>query len=93
MAKFVIYTKNRCPFCTAAKAWMQQNGHQYEENNVEVVPNLMVELRAKLGTNGKILVPQIWIGEYHIGGHDDLMEAVQNGTLDMLLGSMENPRG
>ena len=83
MAHFTVYTKTVCSFCTAAKGWMLKHGHTYDELNVETDPALMEQMKAKLPRSRT--VPQIYFGDYHIGGYTDLKEAEHNGSLSMLL--------
>lgn len=78
-----IYTKNFCPFCWRAKALLDQKGVEYKEIAVDwggEDKQVMVQ-RA----NGRTTVPQIFIGEKHIGGCDDLVALDRDGKLDMLL--------
>lgn len=83
MAKFTVYTKTVCSYCTAAKGLMIAKKYEYEERNVETSEAFMAELRARLPNNRK--VPQIYLGDYHIGGYEDLKEAQKNGLIEMLL--------
>lgn len=83
MAHFIVYTSSTCSFCTASKGWMLNNGHSYDERNVQKDPVALSEMQAKLP--GIKMVPQIFLGTYHIGGYTDLMEAEKNGSLSMLV--------
>jgi glutaredoxin 3 len=78
-----IYTKNFCPYCWRAKALLDKKGVDYNEIAVDwggEDKQVMVQ-RA----NGRTTVPQIFIGERHIGGCDDLVALDRDGKLDMLL--------
>jgi glutaredoxin 3 len=78
-----IYTKNFCPYCWRAKALLEQKGVEYKEIAVDwggEDKQAMVQ-RA----NGRTTVPQIFIGERHIGGCDDLVALDRDGKLDTLL--------
>lgn len=88
MAHFDVYTITRCPYCTAAKGWMIANGHTLTEHNVQTNPEEKAKLESLIGPVRT--APQIFLGDYHIGGHDDLMEANQNGSLKMLI-ETQNP--
>jgi glutaredoxin 3 len=84
MAKVEIYTTPICPYCHAAKALLADKGVDYVEKSV-VDPEaraLMVE-RA----HGRRTVPQIFIGDTHVGGYDDMAALDREGRLDPLLAS------
>jgi glutaredoxin 3 len=82
MSKVTIYTTNSCPYCVRAKALLQKKQIQFEE--IKIVDDEMREtMIAKSG--GKRTVPQIFIGEKHIGGCDDLYELERQKKLDELL--------
>lgn len=84
MPKVQIYTTQWCPYCNAAKSLLEDKGVTYEEVNAEdpEVRAAMVE-RA----NGRRTVPQIFIGETHVGGYDDMAALDRRGQLDPLLAS------
>lgn len=86
MPDVIIYSSQYCPFCFRAKAIFQQKSVKYTELNVDTNPKLKKEMMEK---SGRRTVPQIWIGEQHIGGCDDLMAIQSNGKLDKLLGIAE----
>jgi glutaredoxin 3 len=78
-----IYTKTFCPYCWRAKALLESKGVQYMEIAVDFggeQKQVMVQ-RA----NGRTTVPQIFIGELHIGGCDDLLALDRAGKLDELI--------
>jgi len=81
-----MYTTGLCPFCYRAKALLDAKGVAYEEINVTFSPKLRAEMTAKAG--GQTSVPQIWIGEQHIGGSDELQALESAGELDRMLGSL-----
>jgi glutaredoxin 3 len=66
-----------------AKSLLQRKGAQYTEIDVSRRPDLRAEMTEKAG--GQYTVPQIWIGERHVGGCDDLYELDRKGELDRLL--------
>lgn len=81
--EIIIYSSQFCPFCFRAKAILQQKGVTFTELNVDGNPQLRQEMTQK---SGRRTVPQIWIGERHIGGCDELMALQSAGELDVLLG-------
>ncbi len=83
MAKVTIYTTPICPYCQMAKQLLQRKGAAFEEIDVVGKPALRAELQVKAG--GRTTVPQIWIGERHVGGCDDLYELDAAGQLEPLL--------
>jgi len=84
--EIVVYSSQFCPFCFRAKAILQQKGAVFTEVNVDGNPQLRQEMTQKAGRH---TVPQIWIGERHVGGCDDLMALNASGELDSLLGRNE----
>lgn len=81
--EIVIYSSQFCPFCFRAKAILQQKGVAFTELNVDGNSQLRQEMTEK---SGRRTVPQIWIGERHVGGCDELMALQSTGELDGLLG-------
>ena len=80
--KVTVYTTPYCPFCNAAKALLKKKGVLYEEIDVrDGGQRQQMMLRA----DGRYTVPQIFIGERHVGGSDDLHELDRRGALDPLL--------
>ena len=82
MANVVIYTTQVCPYCVRAKMLLQKKGAQYDEIDASD-PSIREELIKKAG--GQRTVPQIFIGDKHIGGCDDLYALDGKGELDALL--------
>ena len=82
MPKVVIYTTAWCPYCIRAKNLLEHNGVDYEEIPVDGKPALRSEMAAKAGRTS---VPQIWIGDAHVGGCDELHALERAGRLDALL--------
>ncbi|MFN3656098.1 MAG: glutaredoxin 3 [Pseudolabrys sp.] len=78
-----IYTTRFCPYCIAAKALLKRKGVTFEEIDV----GRDWELREKMieRANGRTTVPQIFIGQVHVGGCDDLHALERAGKLDPLL--------
>jgi glutaredoxin 3 len=83
MANITIYTTRTCGFCYAAKSLLTKKGLSYDEIDVSADP--AERQRMMLRTNGRRSVPQIFIGETHVGGNEDLYELERRGGLDSLL--------
>ena len=83
MANITIYTTRTCGFCYAAKSLLTKKGLSYDEIDVSADPE--ARQRMMLRTNGRRSVPQIFIGETHVGGNEDLYELERRGGLDPLL--------
>ncbi|WP_333877633.1 glutaredoxin 3 [Methylobacter sp.] len=82
MPEIQIYTTNICPYCMMAKRLLNKKGVSYTEINVDAEPGLREEMMLK--TNRRT-VPQIYIGDYHVGGFDELYALDQQKKLDDLL--------
>ncbi|THD76883.1 glutaredoxin 3 [Thalassobius vesicularis] len=78
-----IYTTPTCGFCHAAKRLLNQKGVEYTEIDVWAAPERRPEMMQR--ANGRRTVPQIFVGETHVGGCDDLYALEQEGKLDALL--------
>jgi glutaredoxin 3 len=83
MKKVIIYSGETCPHCSAAKALLKSKNVEYEEIDIWKDPAKAKEMLQK--TNGARTIPQIFIGDHHVGGNDQLQEANGNGELDKLL--------
>ena len=79
-----IYTGPLCAFCDRAKALLSKKGVSFKEIDLASDPNKMEEMIKK--TNGAKTVPQIFIGEHHVGGNAELQILEKNGKLNSLLG-------
>ena len=77
-----IYTSQFCGFCVRAKQLLAHKGVAFDEISVDGNFELRQEMAAKAGRTS---VPQIWIGERHVGGCDDLFRLESLGELDALL--------
>jgi glutaredoxin 3 len=77
-----IYTTPYCPYCVRAKRLLERKGVRYEEIDVAGDDQARADLAEK---TGRRTVPQIFIGEHHVGGSDELYELEQEGKLDPLL--------
>lgn len=82
MPKVVIYTKPFCPYCARAEALLARKGVDYEEIVASIDPELREEMRRR---SGRMTYPQIFIGDHHVGGCDDLHALDAAGKLDPLL--------
>lgn len=78
-----IYTTRTCPFCIRAKQLLDQKGVNYNEIDVGADPSLRSSMTQR--ANGKRTVPQIFVGNTHVGGCDDLYAMDRAGKLDPLL--------
>ena len=81
--KVVVYTTQRCPFCVRAVNLLNAKGVGFTEINIDNNPELREEMEQKAKRTS---VPQIFIGDYHVGGCDDMYALEDEGRLDSLLG-------
>ncbi len=79
-----LYSTRFCPYCIRAKQLLDGKGVAYVDTGVDGRPDLRQQMIAE---SGRQTVPQIWIGERHVGGFDDLWLLEQRGELDPLLGA------
>lgn len=77
-----MYTTRFCPYCVAAKRLLDAKGVSYEDIPVDGDAQLRKKMTELAGQR---TVPQIWIGESHVGGYTDLAALEQRGLLDGLL--------
>ncbi len=77
-----IYTTQFCGFCHSAKRLLAKKGVAFDEIDVGGNPALRQEMMQK---SGRHTVPQIWVGETHVGGSDELYDLEYSGKLDALL--------
>lgn len=82
MAKIEIYTTPTCPYCHAAKSLLKEKGADYTEITV-LDPQLRETMTQR--AHGRRTVPQIFIGDTHVGGYDDMAALDRRGGLDSLL--------
>jgi len=83
MAAITVYSTMLCPYCSRARRLLKSKGVEFDVIDVTGRPRLREEMRQKAG--GAPTVPQIWIGDLHVGGCDDLYELEERGELDPLL--------
>jgi glutaredoxin 3 len=80
--KIEMYATSWCPYCEFARNLLRGKGVVFEEISLEANPERRAEM---IHRSGRHTVPQIFIGERHIGGSDDLYELEATGELDTLL--------
>ena len=90
MPAVLMYCTAVCPFCVAAERLLQKKGvGDIEKVRVDLDPQRREEMMTRSG--GRRTVPQIWIGERHVGGCDDLHALDRAGELDRLLAAGAPP--
>lgn len=82
MASVLMYSKPLCPYCIRAKHLLKSKAVTFTDIDVSDQPRLRQEMEAR---SGRRTVPQIWIGDRHVGGCDDLHALDRSGELDALL--------
>lgn len=85
-ADITLYTTRWCGFCARAKDLLDSKGAHYQEIAVDGAPEKRQQM---MQLSGRFTVPQIWIGETHVGGCDELYALERNGQLNEML----NPTG
>ncbi|MDX6806517.1 glutaredoxin 3 [Terrihabitans rhizophilus] len=83
MAAVTIYTKPYCPYCEGARELLTKKGVQFQEIDISGKPDLRAEMIRR--ANGGSTVPQIFVGERHLGGCDDIYALDARGGLDPIL--------
>ena len=83
MPKIDVYTKFLCPYCARALALLNGKGVAYEEIDITMGGPDRAQMLERSG--GRSTVPQIFIGDFHVGGSDDLAKLERDGRLDALL--------
>jgi glutaredoxin 3 len=79
----VMYTTSWCPYCQRVRRLMGSKNVTIEEIDIESQPEKRAEMQNR---SGRSTVPQIFIGDHHVGGSDDLQALEDAGELDALLG-------
>ena len=77
-----IYSSGYCPYCVAAKNFLKSRGHAWTELRVDSDPANRAEMASR---TSRTSVPQIFIGQTHVGGFDDLVALERHGGLQPLL--------
>lgn len=83
MPRVEIYTKAFCPYCSRATALLARKGVAFDEHDITMGGPKRTEMIDR--SNGCMTVPQVFVGDTHVGGSDDLAEAERTGELDRLL--------
>lgn len=83
MKQVTIYTRMMCGYCAAAKRLLDGKGVAYVEHDASFSPELRAEMVRR--ANGRSTFPQIFIGDQHVGGSDDIHALDRAGKLDALL--------
>lgn len=86
MAKVVLYGTRFCPYCVAARQWFKERNLPFEDIAVDGDQAARERLRAQ---SGQRTVPQIWIGDTHVGGYTDLLALAQSGQVENLLAASD----
>ena len=81
-APVTMYTTSWCPYCSRARALLERKGVSFEDIDIDEAPEKRTEMQNR---SGRRSVPQIFIGDHHVGGCDDLHALEQAGKLDALL--------
>src|SRR5690606_14824621 len=82
MSEVTLYTRRMCGYCSAAKSLLERKGVSYRELDATFDRELREEMMRR---SGRFTFPQIFIGEVHVGGFDELYALERNGRLDALL--------
>lgn len=81
-AQIIIYSTAICPYCVAAKNFLKSKGHDWTEVRIDLDPAGREKMMAR---TRRTSVPQIFIGEVHVGGYDDMIALHRAGKLEPLL--------
>ncbi len=84
--RVVMYTTAWCPYCIRARHLLKHKGVEFEDLRIEGRMDLRAEMEAR---SGRTSVPQIFIGDVHVGGYDDMAALEHAGELDALLAGEE----
>jgi glutaredoxin 3 len=80
--RVTMYSTRYCPYCIRARMLLESKQVPFEDIAVDANPQLRAEMMRR---SGRHTVPQIWIGEQHVGGYDDLLDLEHGGGLEELL--------
>lgn len=81
-ADVVLYTTSWCPYCTRARALFTAKGVTFTDIDIEATPGARQQMQAR---SGRTSVPQIFVGDRHLGGFDDTKALDDQGLLDPIL--------
>ncbi len=77
-----LYSTAICPYCVAAKNFLKSKGVAWNEVRIDLDPEAMRSMRER---TARTSVPQIFVGDTHVGGYDDMMALHRQGRLEPLL--------
>jgi glutaredoxin 3 len=86
--EIVMYSSGWCPYCVRARALLERKGLAYREIKIDEDPAHREAMLARSG--GRRTVPQIFVGDHHVGGFDDLYALDKAGKLDELISTKDN---
>ncbi|MEJ2060062.1 MAG: glutaredoxin 3 [Gammaproteobacteria bacterium] len=81
--KVIMYSTRFCPYCVMARRLLSSKRVEFEDIRIDQHPERRAEMEDR---SGRFTVPQIFIGEVHVGGYDDMAALEREGRLDPLLG-------
>lgn len=84
MPDIIMYSSGFCPYCVRARMLLERKGVSFTEIRVDLQPEQRADM---IQRSGRTSVPQIFIGEFHVGGCDDMYALENQGKLDPLLNS------
>lgn len=82
MPAVTLYSTASCPFCQMAEKLLQHKGATVERIRVDLEPERRAEMMSR---TGRRTVPQIYIGDFHVGGYEELADLARAGRLESLL--------
>ena len=85
MSKIRIYGNDTCAYCGAARMLLKQKGVEFEDVLINKDADALAELRSR---TDRTSVPQVFLGDTHVGGFDELCELDKTGELDKLLAAL-----
>jgi glutaredoxin 3 len=85
MPTITFYTKDYCPYCVKARNLLKRKGVESSITEIDITHDAKLQQEMLAKSNGKRTVPQIFIGDVHVGGCDDLYALDAAGKLDGLL--------
>lgn len=90
MSAITVYSKGWCPYCMAARALLEDKGVAFETIDIDAAPERRGEMLER--SRGRNTVPQIFVGDTHVGGFDELNALERAGELDALLAGVSDDR-
>lgn len=84
--EIIIYSSAVCPYCVAAKNFLKSKGQTWREVRIDTDP---AARQAMMARTRRTSVPQIFVGETHVGGYDDMMALHRAGKFEPLLATLE----